>query len=91
MEPARNNLILQRQIPYAISGKLQEKEEISLFQWELALRLALSEKGITISYDNEDFRVTDANGLRLRFDYRTGSAAEKVFLKILFPVVPERN
>ncbi|WP_069989056.1 hypothetical protein [Massilioclostridium coli] len=71
--------------------KLQEKEEISLFQWELALRLALSEKGITISYDNEDFRVTDANGLRLRFDYRTGSAAEKVFLKILFPVVPERN
>ncbi len=29
-----------------------ERNEVSVFPWELALRLALEEKGISVSYDN---------------------------------------
>lgn len=58
----------------------------SLFEWELSLRLALSDMDISISYNNNNFHVTDKNGNKLYFDYNTGNSAEQLFLKILFPV-----
>lgn len=61
----------------------------ALFTWELSLRMALSEAGCTIHNGPGDFRVTDAESRRLRFDFQNGSAAEKLFLKLLFPVRPE--
>ncbi len=63
-----------------------ERGEVPLFTWELALRLALDTAGIRITYEPDGFRVTGPGGARLRFDYLTGSPAEKLFLKILFPV-----
>lgn len=62
----------------------------SLFTWELSLRMALSEADWSVYNGPGDFRVIDAEGQRVRFDYQNGSAAEKLFLKILFPVRPER-
>lgn len=70
---------------YAIE-LLGEGIPYNIFTWELSLRLALSEEGIDISYDNNDFRITDKNQNRIRFDYLHGTAAEKLLLKILFPV-----
>lgn len=51
----------------------------SLFEWELALRLALNDMDISISYDNNNFHVKDKNGKRLYFDYNTGDSAEQLF------------
>lgn len=58
------------------------------FKWELALRQALDEENVEISFSNEEFRMTDKNGKRLLFSYVKGSGAEKLFLKIIFPVTP---
>ncbi|WP_411328685.1 hypothetical protein [Anaerofustis stercorihominis] len=58
----------------------------SLFEWELALRLALSDMDISIKYDDNNFKVIDKNNKRLYFDYSSENNAEKLFLKILFPV-----
>ena len=63
-----------------------ERGEVPLFTWELALRLALDTAGIRVAYEPAGFQVAGPGGTRLRFDYLTGSPAEKLFLKILFPV-----
>ncbi len=63
-----------------------ERGEVPLFTWELALRLALDTAGIRVAYEPAGFQVAGPGGARLRFDYLTGSPAEKLFLKILFPV-----
>lgn len=68
---------------------LHRRPYYPLFTWELALRLALSAADIHIACDGGGFRVTDAKGQRRRFDYAGGTAAEKLFLKILFPVPPQ--
>lgn len=57
-----------------------------LFSWELALRLVLSETNTKISYDGDEFKITDNQGNRVRYDYVGGTSAQKLFLKILFPV-----
>lgn len=63
-----------------------ERGEVPLFTWELALRLALDTAGIRVAYEPAGFQVAGPGGTRLRFDYLTGAPAEKLFLKILFPV-----
>lgn len=57
-----------------------------IFSWDMALRLALGEAGVTISYENRDFRVCRSTGERLYYSYESGNAAECLFLKLLFPV-----
>lgn len=54
----------------------------------MGLRLALERADIRVENCGEEFRVTDSAGARLWFDFRSGSAAEKLFLKLLFPAVP---
>ena len=58
----------------------------SLFEWELALRLALSDMDISVKYNDNNFKIIDKNNKRLYFDYSSDNSAEKLFLKILFPI-----
>lgn len=61
-----------------------EENEISVFPWELALRLALEETGITVSYEN-GYYVKTKNGSRIFPDLSSDIAAEKLFIKLIFP------
>lgn len=61
-----------------------ERNEISVFPWELALRLALEEKGISVSYDN-GYCITDQNGKRITPSFESRNSSEKLFVKLLFP------
>ena len=63
----------------------------SFFTWELSLRLAIDEEGIRILYDDNGFTVKDRNGQRIIYDYTAGSAAEKLLLKIIFPIAKRLN
>lgn len=57
-----------------------------LLEWELALRLVLEKLRFQVQRGQNRFRLTDASGQELRFDFTWGGAAEKLFLKLLFPV-----
>lgn len=61
-----------------------EANQISVFPWELALRLALEETGITVSYEN-GYYVKTQNGSRILPDFSSDIAAEKLFIKLIFP------
>lgn len=64
-----------------------ESGEISAFPWELALRLALEEAGITVSYEN-GYCVNDRSGKRISPDFSSELAAERLFAKLIFPKKP---
>ena len=57
-----------------------------LLEWEMALRVVLEELGFSIQRQEGFFQVTDAQGQILRFDLVKGGPAEKIFLKLLFPL-----
>lgn len=65
--------------------------EINIFEWNLALQMAMSQAGISVLYEKDDFRIQDRQGRRIWMDYRSSAAAEKLFLKLLFPAVPRTN
>ena len=67
------------------------KKETGLLEWELTLEAVIEKLGIEVKNEERKFQVTDAGGHPIRFDYTRGRAAEKIFLKILFPVVLERE
>ncbi|WP_294465698.1 hypothetical protein [uncultured Anaerofustis sp.] len=66
--------------------RYKENSLFSLFEWELALRLALSDLRISVEYNDNNFKIIDKNNKRLYFDYSSDNSAEKLFLKILFPI-----
>lgn len=66
----------------------QQGEAPALLEWELALQAVVERLRISIVNRREAFEVRDSGGRQLRFDYDRGSAAEKMFLKLLFPVRP---
>lgn len=70
---------------------LRQDNLTDFFQWELALRQALSEANVDISFLQGEFRMTDSAGKRLLFSYANGTAAERLLLKIIFPVAPGRR
>ncbi|MCR1840436.1 hypothetical protein [Murimonas intestini] len=74
-----------------VVNALKDGSMVYLFTWELALRMALDELGISVESQEDDFKVLDKDGKRLRMDYGRGSEAEKLFLKILFPVIQEKQ
>lgn len=63
-------------------------DNIGLLEWELALRLALYKNKIQVVNTENQFCVTDDSGKVLRFSAASSNAAERLFLKILFPAVP---
>lgn len=71
---------------------LQEYEEgnsVALLEWELSLQSALEQAGMTVINHNKEFKVINKNGTTLYLDFLRSSAAERMFLKLLFPVVPK--
>lgn len=67
--------------------RLNELSEEEVGRLTMALRLALDELSIRVGWCCGEFHVTDAEGARLWFDFASKSPAEKLFLKLLFPVV----
>ena len=61
-------------------------ETVYLLEWELALRAVLEDLGFRLERDELRFQVLDGKGEVRRFDFDRGGPAEKLFLKILFPI-----
>lgn len=76
--------ITSGEFEYLYDQLLQDKN-CHMNYWELALRLTLTKLNIKVDYANNAFKVEDQEGHRMRFDFSSSSAAEKLFLKILFP------
>ena len=57
-----------------------------LLEWELALRAVLEDLDFRVERGAASFRVTDREGRQRRFDFARGGPAEKLFLKLLFPL-----
>lgn len=61
-------------------------EAIFLLEWELALGEVLEDLGYRVDRGPASFRVLDGEGRDRRFDFARGAPAEKLFLKLLFPL-----
>ena len=57
-----------------------------LLEWELALRMVLERLRFQAERTEHSYRVLDGSGQECHFDFTRGGCAEKVFLKLLFPV-----
>lgn len=57
-----------------------------LLEWDLALRMVLEKLRFHVERGERSYRLIDASGQERRFDFIRGGPAEKVFLKLLFPV-----
>ncbi|WP_244834070.1 hypothetical protein [Clostridium sp. BJN0001] len=68
-----------------VSGSIMH----GIFAWELALRSALSTLHIKVEKSKRDFKIIDKDGKRRYYNFESFSAAEKILLKILFPVKNE--
>lgn len=70
---------------------MESQKSLTMFSWEMALRLALDELGVEISYNEKNgFSVINREGKRMVFSYDSECTAERLFLKLLFPS-PYRN
>lgn len=65
--------------------QLSQGRALKMAYWELALRLTLSQLNIKIDYTDNTFKIENQEGKCMRLDFASSSAAEKLFLKILFP------
>lgn len=61
-------------------------EAPALLEWELALRAVLEDLNFQIERQERHFTVTDGSGKVRWFDFLKGGPAEKLFLKLLFPL-----
>lgn len=61
-------------------------EPLLLLEWTLALYSALEELDFRVERGTRTFRVLDGEGRERHFDFVRGGPAEKVFLKLLFPL-----
>lgn len=59
---------------------------LDLLEWTLTLHGAMEELGFRVERTPCSFRVTDQEGRERRFDFSRGGPAERVFLKLLFPL-----
>lgn len=74
-----------------VTQAIVEEEEINVFEWELSLHMAMAAEGMRIEYGEEDFQIVDKKGRRRWFSFQSVLEAEKLFMKILFPVVPVKG
>ena len=65
----------------------QEGAGFCMMEWELTLQQVLDELEFQIINQPGQFYILDPSGKQITFDFIRGCPAEKVFLKILFPVV----
>ncbi|NFO10568.1 hypothetical protein FDB29_05540 [Clostridium botulinum] len=64
----------------------QKRSMEKMHLWELALRIALSECEFSVEYYNKQFNIIDRDGNHIYYNFESYSSAEKLLLKILFPV-----
>ena len=57
-----------------------------LLEWELALDMVLDQLSFQVNRDTNSFCLLDGTGRERRFDFTRGGPAEKLFLKLLFPL-----
>ena len=57
-----------------------------LLEWELALRTVMEKLQFQVERSENSYHLLDFTGRERCFDFIKGGAAEKVFLKLLFPV-----
>lgn len=62
------------------------QEPLHLLEWELALGMVLENLGFRVDRSAASFRITDPQGRGQRFDLVRGGPAEKLFLKLMFPL-----
>ena len=65
----------------------QEGAGFCMMEWELTLQQVLDELEFQIINQPGQFYILDPSGKQITFDFIRGGPADKVFLKILFPVV----
>lgn len=58
----------------------------ALLEWELALRAVLTDLHFVVERQERRFTVTDSTGTQRWFDFLKGGPADKLFLKLLFPL-----
>lgn len=63
-----------------------QQEPLFLLEWELSLRMVLESEAFGVQRRLTHFQVTDRQGGARLFDFTRGGPAEKVFLKLLFPL-----
>ncbi|MCH1981612.1 hypothetical protein MCG98_03385 [Ruminococcus sp. OA3] len=65
---------------------MEDEQRLTMFSWEMALRLALDQLGVRILYDEKNgFAVINGENKRMYYNYDSDSTAERLFLKLLFP------
>lgn len=57
-----------------------------LLEWDLALRMVLEKLRFHVERGERSYKLIDSSGQERRFDFIRGGPAEKIFLKLLFPV-----
>jgi len=57
-----------------------------LWLWEIAARSAMTKVGLTVMNDKEHFMLINDQKEVLRLDFQHGCAAEKLLLKVIFPL-----
>ncbi|MBU5625469.1 hypothetical protein KQI82_00785 [Oscillibacter sp. MSJ-2] len=62
------------------------QEPLYLLEWEVALRMVLENLGFRVERSVANFHITDSRGRERRFDLIRGGPAEKLFLKLIFPI-----
>ena len=57
-----------------------------LWLWEIAARSAMTKVGLTVMNDKEHFMLINDQKEVLRLDFQHGCAAQKLLLKVIFPL-----
>lgn len=70
---------------YEFSLSYQDIPQVTLFNLEISLRLALKSTQTMVTFENNNFQIWQ-NEKRIWLDYQTANETEKLFLKVLFPV-----
>lgn len=73
------------ELDYVIQESIDPRQ---LWLWEIAARSAMAKVGLTVMNDKEHFALIHDQKERLRLDFQHGCAAEKLLLKVIFPLPP---
>lgn len=75
------------ELDYAMQEPIDPQQ---LWLWEIAVRSAMTKVGLTVMNDKEHFMLINDQKEVLQLDFQHGCAAEKLLLKVIFPL-PQRS
>ncbi|MPN33329.1 hypothetical protein SDC9_180814 [bioreactor metagenome] len=64
----------------------EQRADFPFCPWLIALRIAIEKLHMNIQMQEDDFYIFDSQGNRKKLGFNRPSSAEKLFLKLLFPV-----